>query len=502
MSIKRQTIWNLAPQLVTAAVAFFSMPLFVRYLGTELYAMFLYVTSVSQMFGFADLGLGVVVGRNLSISLGQNDQAAVRRYWGTGNLIVLPVLSLATLGFISLTVGLGPLWFDKLAPANVGLFRACLVANGLGLFFAYYGSYWLTISQAYLDFKFIGLIRSVMTPLQIIPSVMLASYTHNPLWVLVWSTLVSALQLLVLVWHARTHYSLGLCLGSARLACVREMAGYTAKMISGLVVGAVFGPVVPNLLGRLATATAIVPFGIANNIASRLQSLSVAVMGPVMHNTARVADQSRAAAAKIYDDMFAFMFEWYLLATLWLVLWHSVLLRLYLVHTMGYPLGQEMARATGPLLIPLMAACCFTALANVSSSQLTSMNRLGTTVLFSIAGGLLATAAVWIGWHRAGMLGGAYGYLLSRIACVAQDLYAIRLIKAGGWLAAGTWRKMAGQGLVTFLFGTVFLFFRNDSTWLLIPAAIHGCLVAAWLLRAPLRRHLAGTGWIIGSPVL
>jgi O-antigen/teichoic acid export membrane protein len=490
MSIKRQTLWSLAPLVVTAAVAFFSAPLFVRYLGTEMYAMFLYVTGVSAMFGFADLGLGTVVGRNISMALGKNDLAAVRRYWGTGNLIVLPVLILVTLGFIGLMVWLGPLWFDKLAPTHVGLFRACLVVNGLGLFFAYYGTFWLAVSQAYLDFKFIGLIRAVVSPLQIIPSVLLAGHTHNPFWVLAWGTLVVMVQLGILIWHARRHYSLGLCLGSARLSCAREMAGYTAKMIVGLVMGAMFAPMVPSLLGRLATTVAFVPYGLSNNIAARLQSLSVAVMGPVLHNTARVMEGSRVATAKIYNDSFAFMFDWYLLAVLWLGLWHPILLRAYLIHTMGYPLGQDTAVAVGPLLIPLVLACAFSAMSNISTAQLTSINRLGTTIIFSIAAGLLSVAGVLLGWRMAGMLGAVYGYLFSRIALVAQDLYTIRLIRAGGWLDPHTWWKVAGQSLVATLFALVYLVLPRLSYWLLIPAALHGGLVAAWLLRQPLRRFL------------
>lgn len=491
MSIKRQTLWSLAPLLVTAGLAFFTMPLFLRYLGTEMYALFLYVTAISGMFGFADLGLGVVVGRYLSVALGKQDHDAVRRYWGTGNLIVLPVLGLTALGFIVLTVWLGPKWFDKLNPADVGLFRACLVVNGVGLFFAYYGSYWLTVSQAYLDFKFIGLLRSVVTPVQIVPSVLLAFFTHSPFWVLTWATVVGGMQLGLIIGHARRQYAIGMCLGSARLACAREMAGNTGKMMVSLVVGSVFGSIDRNLLGKLASATAFVPYGLANNIAARLQSLSVSVMGPVLHNSARVDGADRAPAARIYNDTFGFMFEWYLFALVWLGLWHPVLLRLWLTHTMQAEPGQAVALAVGPLLIPLVAACCLTSMANISGAQLTSMNRLGTTVGFGLAAGLLAAAGVTAGWHLGGIVGGAHGYLASRLALVAQDLYTCRLIQARGWGDPRTWQNLALQGGVAAVFGLAYLVLPGLSYGLLIPAAAHAALVAAWLLRHPLRKLLA-----------
>jgi len=497
MSIKRQTVWSLVPLLITAGAAVFSMPLLVKYLGTEMYAIYLYVTAISGIFGFADLGLGVVVGRHLSIALGQNDLPAVRRYWGTGNLIVLPVLGLATIAFIVITVWLGPWWFDQVSPANVGLFRACLVANGAGLFFGYYGTYWLTISQAYLDFKFIGLLRSVMMTLQIIPVLGLAYYTHNTLWVLLWSTLIGALQLGLVIWHARRHYSLGMCLGSARLACARDMAGNTSKMVVSLVVGSVFGSIDRNLLGKLASKEVFVPYGVASNIAGRLQSLSVSAMGPIFHNTARVANQGRASAAGIYNHTFAFMFEWYLFAAIWLGLWHPVILRLWLTHTMGAEAGQATAVTVGPLLIPLVAACCFTSMANISNSQLISLNRLGMTVGFAIAAGLLAVGGVVLGWRMDGIVGAAYGYLISRIALVAQDLYTIRLIHARGWLDPNTWKQMGIQTPVAVVFSLAYGYLPANSYWLLLPATVHGGLVAAWLLREPLRQRLARRGGLV-----
>jgi len=490
MSIKRQTLWNLAPQLVTMLVTVFSMPLFVRYLGIEKCALYYYVTTISGMFGFADLGLGTVVGRNISMSLGRNDLAAVRRYWGTGNLIVLPVLGLITVAFVVLMVWLGPKWFDKLTPQNVGLFRACLVANGFGLFFSYYGTFWLAVSQAYLDFKFISIIRAVITPLQIIPMVLLAWRTGNPFWVLAWGAAVSLVQLLILIWHAGRRHNLGMCLGEARLDCAREMMGFTAKMFVNLVEGAVFSTIDRYLLGAWATHAEFVPYVMGSNIATRLQGLSVSVMAPVLHNTSRVLDASRAAAGRIYDDAFAFMFEWYLLATLWLAVWHPVVLRLYLVHTMGAALGQTTADAVGPLLTPLVTACCLTAMSRISCSQLCSLNRQGAVIGFEVAAGLLAIASVWAGYTYDGVVGGAYGYLFSRIGLVAQDLYTIRLVAAGGWLAARTWQKVAGQSLVAAAFSLVYLAVPRLSYWLLIPATLHGCLVAAWILRHNLRRAL------------
>src|SRR5688572_17933219 len=100
MSLKRQTMWNVVPLVVVRVVGFFSVPLIYRCLGDQMYALWGYVDTFTGMFGFADLGLGVAVGRYVGLALGKGDQAAAREYWGTGNLIALPLLGLMALLFM------------------------------------------------------------------------------------------------------------------------------------------------------------------------------------------------------------------------------------------------------------------------------------------------------------------------------------------------------------------------------------------------------------------
>jgi O-antigen/teichoic acid export membrane protein len=494
MSIKRQTVWSLLPLLVTGGISFVSMPLFLRFLGDDMYALWMYIGTLTGQFGFADMGLGVVVGRYIAVALGKSDQAAVRGYWGTGNLIVIPFLILASLMFIGIGVWLGPKWFN-VSPANFNLLRLCFVASGFGLFLNYYGTYWLILSQAHLDFKFISVLRTSMNLLQILPTIALAFFTRNPLVLIIWGLFVSLLQLGIFIRHSRRNYDLGFHFPDASLGHAREMAVYAGKNFFGLLAGSFFGSIDRLILGKsgFAPAADYAHYVVASNLSSRLQSLSVAVMGPVLFNTARaVGGAGKTSAAKIYNETFAFVFDWYLLAALWVGLWHPVLVRFWLAHTMGVELGEKTALQVAPLLVPLVVACCFTALANISGVQLASLNRLGTNIGFGVAAGLLAIAGVWIGWKTGGIFGAAYGFLFSRVALVAQDLFTIRLIKAGGWLDRRTWEKVGAQSLVGAAFALSYFAFRNDfdSYWLLIPAALHGGLVALWISRHSLRKFI------------
>jgi O-antigen/teichoic acid export membrane protein len=492
MSIKRQTLWSMAPMLVTAAMGFVSLPLSRRYLGDDMFALWYYVISFGGMFGFADLGLGVAVGRYIGVALGKNDQEAVRSYWGTGNLIIIPFLMLMTVTFVGLGAWLGPKWYN-VSPVHANLLRACFVAGGCGLFFGYYSQYWNILTQAHLDFKFIGVLRATTALLQVIPALVLAYLTQNPLVVVSWGALIALLELGVFVWHGRKNYQLGLNFRVASFTRAREMAVYIGKNFLGLIVGSTFSQIDRQILGRFASHADYNNYTFAGNIGNRLQSLSVAVMGPVFYNTTRAVGGARnASASAIYNETFSFVFEWYLLAAIWVGLWHPVLVRFWLVHTMGMELGQQTALQVAPLLTPLVVACCISAIANISGAQLASINRLGAAIGFTATAGVLATAGVWMGWHVAGIIGAAYGFLFSRVAYLAQDLFTIHLIKAGGWLDLHTWLKIGAQGMVGAVFALSYLLFQSDSYWLLIPAALHGGLTAAWLLRHPARKFIAG----------
>jgi len=480
------------PQLVAAVIGVVSLPLYLRFLGYEMNAVWLYVTVLNGMFGFADLGLGMAVGRYVGVALGNKDREALQAYWGTGNAMIVPFLTAMAFLFMGIGVWLGPKWFN-VSPQNIFLLRECFVAGGFGLFFAYYSQYWNILAQAHLDFKFVGILRVVCTLAQIIPTVILAALTKNPFLLVVWSSFIGLLQLLAFVWHGRTHYKLGFHFRSARLARAREMSAYIGKNFLGLIVASAFGQIDRVMLGRFAAHVSFVNYTWAANIGSRLQGLSVSVMSPVFFNSARAGGDRNASAAKIYNDTFQFVIDWYLLAALWVSLWHPVLLRVWLAHSMGAQLGQQTAALVAPLLVPLVIASCISAISSISSAQLPSINRLGTVVIFCIIGGLLTVDCVLIGWNHHGIVGAAYGFLIARVANIAQDLFTIRLVKAGGWLDLHTWKKFAAQGVVAALFGSAYFFAQKDSYWLLFPALLHGSSVALWILRRHIMKLLGIT---------
>src|SRR5260370_23318683 len=103
MRLKKQHVWSMLPLITVTLVNIVSVPLFYRYLGPVMYALWFYVLTFKGAFGFMDLGLGVAVGRYVGVALGRNDRHAVREYWGTGNASAIPLLT--AMGVIFAIIG-------------------------------------------------------------------------------------------------------------------------------------------------------------------------------------------------------------------------------------------------------------------------------------------------------------------------------------------------------------------------------------------------------------
>lgn len=203
-------------------------------------------------------------------------------------------------------------------------------------------------------------------------------------------------------------------------------------------------------------------------------------MGPVFSHTNRaVGEGNRESAAAVYNEIFDFTFPWYAFVSIWAFLWHPVLLRLWL--------GDKVGAAVSPVFPLVILACCLTAINNISGAQLSSFNRVGTNLVFIGLAGILLVCGVYRAWHSHGLVGVAWALVISRMVLVVQDLYVIRLLRAGGWLAAKTWKHLGGQIVLGLIFFPTAWLWARTSFWQLIPASLHATLVTYAILWSAVR---------------
>jgi O-antigen/teichoic acid export membrane protein len=460
--------------VVVTGINLVSVPLFYRFLGPEHYALWLYVLTLSGAFGFMDLGLGVAVGRFIGIALGTNDRAAIRAYWGVGNAVGIPLVGLMALLFVLMGTVFGAQWF-KVPPNDAELLRLSFIVGGIGMFLNYYGNFWLILSRTFLEFRFVSILQTITALLQVVPAILIAWLAASPLWLLTWNAIVAGLQLLVLILHGRKTYGLGMCLLDASVQRLREMGSFIGKVFSSLLINSLFASIDRIILGRLASPAAFAHYSICANVGGRLHSLSGAAMGPVFCNTSRAVGAGHTTSvAAIYDEMFHFLFGWYLLICTWTAPWNPLVIRLWL----GESLGHQVA----PLFLPIIIAASISAVSSISAAQLGPLNRLGVGVAFNVILGLSTAMGVWAGWQIGGVLGVAWGILISRSVLIIQDIIVIRIIGGGGWLALATWRQILVLTLLSGCFHVVSGMTSKYIHWQLVLAVLHAALGVGYLL--------------------
>jgi len=161
-------------------------------------------------------------------------------------------------------------------------------------------------------------------------------------------------------------------------------------------------------------------------------------------------------------------------------------------------LGHELGSAVEPLLPPLVLAYGLTTIANISGAQLGPLNRLGTGLIIHIIAGLMVVACVFAGWRWHGVIGVAWGFLVSRLLFLLQDFFVINLIHAKGWLSATRLSFIVIQIALGAIFWWV-VHITHIGLWpQLILAVLHGTLVAAWLAR----KDIAAWRSITSKPAL
>lgn len=420
MKLEQATAWSLLPILLLAILSVVTVPIYYHSFGPEMYALWFAVQTMTGSFGFMDLGMGVATGRFIGVAIGRGDFAAAREYWASGNLVNLVFLGAMALAFGLLGSFGGAQWFQAVH-FDHPVFLSCIWASAAGLFVNYYSQGWQILLQAHLEFRWLSINRSFFSLLTGIGMAGFAWLFHNPFPSILYGVGIGILQLASLIWRAHRRHLMGPSLRYARWARLREMFAYSGKTFLALISGSVLSSLDRWVLGRVAGATPFISYNVASNLASRAQGLSVAIMGPIFHESSRgVGGEDIPRLADIYRRSFNLLAPIYILSTLWITTWQVPWLNLWL--------GPKLATEVSHVLPFLIWAATISAISNISGAQLGPLNLVGTGTMIQSISWACSGLLVWAGWQLHGLEGSAAGLLAGRFVLFFQDALVRRKI--------------------------------------------------------------------------
>ncbi len=88
--------------VVRVLVSLITIPLMVRYLGTERYGLWVTIASATALLGFADLGLSSGLVNGISEAQGNHDESATRRYVASTFFLLVLIALVLGVGFAAI----------------------------------------------------------------------------------------------------------------------------------------------------------------------------------------------------------------------------------------------------------------------------------------------------------------------------------------------------------------------------------------------------------------
>lgn len=467
MKIGRQTLWSFLPIAISAFTALATIPTYLRFLGAQDYAIWLYVTSMAGILGFADMGIAVAAGRFFGEAIGANDTRALKEYWATAHLCQLVVVGLVATLFGVLGAALGPLWFEGAAGKEF-LLRWCFALGAGSLFLGFYSLVWNILFQAHLDFALVSIVRAGSSLAAAAAGVISAWMTRDPAWVMFTSFVVSAFGTAALVLYARKRFLIGFEFSHFSWARFHEMKAYTGRILLSMV-SSFLGGLERIIAGRVLAAEQFTYYNISLNAGSRVFALGQATMSPIFHNTTReLASKGLTGAASVYEKSIHLFFPIFLHCTGFLFVWNKFILELWL---------GKSHHEISMVFFPLVFANIIGAFSLISSAQLPAIDRVNTMTLFSVISSLACALGVFVGWKTGGFFGLAWGYMLSRIVNLGQDLWLSRHLNAKGiWTAFGISQVAIHGAIALVVYIISFVILKGQPVLLLFLALFH----AAW----------------------
>src|SRR5262249_6714392 len=95
-TVARNIIWNWAGTVINMAAGFAVTPYMVHGLGHTLYGLWILIASLTNYFGFLDLGIRGAVGRNIAFLRAKHDTDGVNAVLSTA-LVLLSIAAMLAL---------------------------------------------------------------------------------------------------------------------------------------------------------------------------------------------------------------------------------------------------------------------------------------------------------------------------------------------------------------------------------------------------------------------
>jgi O-antigen/teichoic acid export membrane protein len=366
--------FNLAGQMVPAIAAFFAVPVLLRLLGNERFALLAVAWTIVGYFSIFDFGFGRALTRELACRRTSEEQWLGSLVWtaltilGAVGITLAVVLALLTPLLVRQVLHV-PLWLQPEARSVFLLLAIALPAVTLSN--ALRG-----ILEAEHAFRLLSMIR-IPTALGMVLGPMLVAYvTTNLFWVV---ASIIFFRLLSFGWHLMSAIQRFPLLRQPH-PVARECASVLVATGGWITVSSVVSPLMVSadrfFIGSFLSLTAVAYYSTAYEVATKLWLISGALAGVLFPAFAEALAKEPAQATRLLAQSLKALFVVLFPIAAVIVLFAPELLRVWI--------GNEVAEQSARLLAWMTCAVLFNCLGQLYFAYLQAGGRAAWTAAFHL----------------------------------------------------------------------------------------------------------------------
>lgn len=493
LQLRRNSAFNLAGGVVPALAALAVVPAIVRGLGSEGYGLLVLVTSILGYFALLDINITAGSTKYVAEHHARGEQELVNQTIGFGLVIYLGIGLVGAAALFLLADWL-PAHAFNITAAQQPLAADCLRVAALGFLFGQLQSYLQSVPQALLRYDVTAryeMVFGLAVPLGTVALLWLGFGLLAVVWLRVLLSMVNALALAASIRHLLPNWAWA----RPQPQTVRNMSSFSGYAFLSRLAALSYAHGDKLIIGSLVGMAPLAVYAVAATVGNRVLGMMYrvsAVLFPAASALSASGDEARLR--EIYLKLGRYVVYVNLSALLLI----AVFARPLLQHWVG-----DSYATGGALVLQLVAMGQFVdSLTNLPSLVNDGRGHPRVSGLFALTRALLGLSAVFIlvsGW---GIVGAAWGHLLSALVMTAAFVLYVHGRTVPVPLAAVVRRcwlvPFAGAGAIAALVG--FGFSRTDGGLraLLSLAAVAVLLLAIYGWRAvllPADREAIG-GWL------
>ncbi|VVD60461.1 polysaccharide biosynthesis protein [Pandoraea iniqua] len=402
MSIKRNSLWNLAGLGGPLLVAAVTVPYLLRHLGVESFGILTLIWTLIGYFSLFDLGLGRAITQKVSSILNSNRKNEVNPMIQSGLVVTAAAGLFGMLVLAALAHVLAHKWLNVSGTLIDETFWS-LIISAIGIPITTLTIGFRGVLEAFENFKISSTFRIILGILNFAaPAVVVACVGNSLVWISL-SLIVTRLLVAAIHWrYVSRVYDIKFARSGVSWAYVKELIAFGGWTTASNVIGPLLVSADRFFISSVLGATAVAYYTVPYEIANRMLIIPVALTGALFPRLSNAIGSQHHEAETTYKNSWKLILYIMLPICLAAAALSKVLLTIWL--------GAKFAEQSWMAASILFMGIFFNSLASVPFTYIQAAGKSRTTAFIHIFETIVYIPALLLVLHTVGIVGAAIAW--------------------------------------------------------------------------------------------